>query len=256
MAGTLGGLQHMSLEWFRARSGANLTMVHYPSTAGALNDVMSGRVPVVWDAITSLAGPVAAGQIKLLALSSPKRLVLLPDIPPVADTLPGFAASGWLALVGPKGLPADIVQKLNGDLRAALARPGTAKKVRRPRHLHASDVAAGARRLHSQRTGHVAPDRAANPVRSADIAVDRNVRCPNSAIGLLGTRPPFCAPSISTFRTLSLSSERLNSRRSRRSVRPQVCLLLCRQPQLVANTRQSSLLREISAPRPRHARFH
>jgi|SRR5215203_1189722 tripartite-type tricarboxylate transporter receptor subunit TctC len=128
VAGTQGGLQHMSLEWFRARSSANLTMVHYPSTAAAINDVISGRVPVIWDAVTSLSGPVSAGQIKLLAVTSAKRLATLPQIPPIADTLPGFAASGWLALVGPKGLPNDIAQKLNTDLRAALARPELQKK--------------------------------------------------------------------------------------------------------------------------------
>ena len=128
VAGTLGGLQHMSLEWFRSRSGANLTMVHYPSTAAALNDVMSGRVPVIWDAITSLAGPVAGGQVKLLAVSSPKRLAPYPQVPPVSDTIPGYAASGWLTLVGPKGLPTEIVQKLNNDLRAALARPELQKR--------------------------------------------------------------------------------------------------------------------------------
>jgi tripartite-type tricarboxylate transporter receptor subunit TctC len=128
VAGTQGGLQHMSLEWFRARSGANLTMVHYPSTAAAINDVISGRVPVIWDAVTSLSGPVAAGGIKLLAVTSAKRLATLPQIPPIADSIPGFAASGWLALVGPKGLPNEIAQKLNTDLRTALVRPELQKK--------------------------------------------------------------------------------------------------------------------------------
>ena len=128
VAGTLGGLQHMSLEWFRARSNAKLTMVHYPTTAAALNDVMAGRVPVVWDSPTSLGGTVAAGHIKLLAVTSPKRLALYPQLPPVSDTIPGFSALGWLTLVGPKGLPPDIAQKLHNDLRTALARPELQKK--------------------------------------------------------------------------------------------------------------------------------
>jgi tripartite-type tricarboxylate transporter receptor subunit TctC len=128
VAGTLGGLQHMSLEWFRARSGAKLTMVHYPTTAAALNDVMSGRVPAVWDSPTSLGGTVAAGHVKLLAVTAPKRLDQFPNLPPVSDTVPGYAASGWLTLVGPKGMPAEIAQKLHNDLRKVLARPDVQKK--------------------------------------------------------------------------------------------------------------------------------
>ena len=130
VAGTLGGLQHMSLEWFRSRSGAKLTMVHYPSTAAALNDVISGRVPMIWDSLTSLSAAVAAGQVKLLAVTSPRRLDLYPDLPPVSDTVSDFSAQGWLTLVGPKGLPRVVSQKLNDALRTALARPDLQNKYK------------------------------------------------------------------------------------------------------------------------------
>jgi len=128
VAGTLGGLQHMSLEWFRARSKANLTMVHYPTTAAAMGDVMSGRVPVIWDSLSTFGAAVATGQVKVLAVTSPQRLATLPQYPPVSDTLPGFAAQGWLTLIGPKGLPQEIAQKLNTELRTALSNPKLQKR--------------------------------------------------------------------------------------------------------------------------------
>jgi tripartite-type tricarboxylate transporter receptor subunit TctC len=80
--------------------------------------VISGRVPVLID---GLAGPIAAGQLKVLAIAAPARLASRPSVPTVAETVPGFAASGWFALVAPPGTPASIVKKVSDDLRVALA---------------------------------------------------------------------------------------------------------------------------------------
>ena len=85
-----------------------------------MNDLISGRVPV---GVEGLAGPMAAGQLKLLAVASPVRLASRPDVPTVAETLPGFAASGWFALVAPPGTSAAIVRKVSDDLRVVLALP-------------------------------------------------------------------------------------------------------------------------------------
>jgi tripartite-type tricarboxylate transporter receptor subunit TctC len=129
VAGTRGGLQHLTVEWFRSRSGAKLNMIHYPGTAQALNDVITGRVPVMMQTLLPVAGVVASGEVKLLAMTSPARLPTHPDVPTVAETVPGFTSSGWSILVAPRGTPPAIVQKINGDLRAALARPELVKKL-------------------------------------------------------------------------------------------------------------------------------
>ncbi len=130
VAGTVGGLQHLTAESFKRRSGARLNMIHYPGTDAALSDVISGRVPVMFQTLLPVAGVVASGEAKLLAVASVSRLPNYPDLPTVAETLPGFTASGWSILVAPHGTPAAIVQKINADLRTALSRPQLLKKFR------------------------------------------------------------------------------------------------------------------------------
>jgi len=115
-----GGVPHLTTELFRTRSGANLTTIHYPSSAQSMTDVISGRVQII---LEGLGGPVGGGQVKVLAVASPERLASRPDVPAVSETIPGFAASGWYVLVAPPRTPARIARKLNDDLRAVLALP-------------------------------------------------------------------------------------------------------------------------------------
>jgi len=129
VAGTRGGLQHLTVEWFRNRSGAKLNMIHYPGAAQASNDVIAGRVPMMMQTIAPVAGTIAAGEVKLLAVTSTGRLRNYPDTPTVAETVPGFTSSGWSILVAPKGTPAKLVQKINTDLRTVLARPEVVRKI-------------------------------------------------------------------------------------------------------------------------------
>jgi tripartite-type tricarboxylate transporter receptor subunit TctC len=124
--GLRGGITHLTADLFRSRSGADLTLVFYPGGAQAMGDVLSGRVPVLID---GLAGTIAGGQLKLLAVASPSRLPSRPDVPTVAETVPGFVASGWFVLVAPPGTPAAIVNKVSQDLRAVLAQPEIKEKL-------------------------------------------------------------------------------------------------------------------------------
>jgi tripartite-type tricarboxylate transporter receptor subunit TctC len=118
----------MTVEWFRAKSGAKLNMIHYPGAAQASNDVISNRVPVMMQTVAPVAGIVAAGEVKLLAVASAARLPNYPDTPTIAETLPGFTSSGWSILVAPQGTPQAVVQKLNTDLHTALSRPEVIRK--------------------------------------------------------------------------------------------------------------------------------
>jgi len=128
VAGTRGGLQHLTVEWFRKKSGANLNMIHYPGPAQAMNDVITGRVPVMMQTILPVAGVISSGEIKLIAIASAERLPNYPDTPTIAETVPGFTSSGWSILVAPHGTPAAVVHKINDDLRTALARPALIRK--------------------------------------------------------------------------------------------------------------------------------
>jgi tripartite-type tricarboxylate transporter receptor subunit TctC len=120
-----GSLPDLTTELFRVRSGAAITAIHYPSSAQAMTDIVSGRVPVLID---GLGGPLSSGQVKLLAVASPQRVRSHPHVPAIAETLPGFAASGWFVLVAPPHTPAALARRINGDLRAVLAEPDVAQK--------------------------------------------------------------------------------------------------------------------------------
>jgi tripartite-type tricarboxylate transporter receptor subunit TctC len=124
--GTRGGVTHLTTQLFRNRSGVDLTYVFYPGSSQAMGDVISGRVSVIVD---GLAGPITGGQLKLLAIASPERVASRPDIPTVAETVPGFVATGWFVLVAPPGTPAAIVRKVSEDLNAVLSRAEVRQKL-------------------------------------------------------------------------------------------------------------------------------
>jgi tripartite-type tricarboxylate transporter receptor subunit TctC len=125
-----GTLSHLTGEALQQRAGIKLLMVPYlGGTSQALNDVISGRVPMVIDGYPPLAGALQAGSIRALAIGSNKRLSDFPGLPTTAETLPGFSPGGWLALVAPVGTPDAIVHKLSNDLREAVLDPATRTKL-------------------------------------------------------------------------------------------------------------------------------
>ena len=112
-----GRLTHLTGLVLQDRAGIQLLPVPY--TAGpsvALGDVASGRVSMIIEGYSGLVGSVKSGQVKLIAVASPKRLPQFPDLPSVAETLPGFSATGWQVLLAPLGTPAPIVEKVSADL--------------------------------------------------------------------------------------------------------------------------------------------
>jgi tripartite-type tricarboxylate transporter receptor subunit TctC len=127
-----GRLTHLTGELLQSRTGIKLLMVPYSGgTAQVLNDVMGGRIPLVFEAYSGLAGAIQAGTVRPLAVASVKRLADFPDLPTVAETIPGFEAGGWQVLVAPAGTPDTIVRKVNADLIKALSDPETRKQLAR-----------------------------------------------------------------------------------------------------------------------------
>jgi tripartite-type tricarboxylate transporter receptor subunit TctC len=122
-AGNRGSILHFTAEWLRSASGIDATLVHYPGAPQALTDILGGRVHAIVDAASGLAGSISGGSIKALAVASEQRLPTHPGLPTVAETLPGFMAMGWFALMAPPKTPEATARKVSDDLRAILERP-------------------------------------------------------------------------------------------------------------------------------------
>jgi tripartite-type tricarboxylate transporter receptor subunit TctC len=118
-----GQLPHLTGELFKSRAGIDMTFVPYPGAAQSLQDVLGGRISVMIENLSVLSGLIRAGKLKALAVSSPQRLPNFPDLPTVAETVPGFAAMGWFVVMAPAGTPEPILRKLSQDLNNVLDRP-------------------------------------------------------------------------------------------------------------------------------------
>jgi tripartite-type tricarboxylate transporter receptor subunit TctC len=123
-----GSTIHMSGELFKMLTGTNMVHVPYRGGAPALTDMISGQVQVMFDNIPTCAEHVKSGKLRGLAVTSTTRSEVLPDLPTVADFLPGYEASAWYGLAAPKGTPPEIIETLNKAVNAILGDP--AAKVR------------------------------------------------------------------------------------------------------------------------------
>jgi tripartite-type tricarboxylate transporter receptor subunit TctC len=119
-SGGPGTPQHLAGELFMMMTG--IEMVHVPNqAANAMTDVISGQVQVIFNPISTSLPFIREGKLRALAVTSAARLRTLPDIPTVAEFVPGYEASGWYGLGAPRKTPGEIVEKLNSDIGAALS---------------------------------------------------------------------------------------------------------------------------------------
>lgn len=118
-----GSTIHMSGELFKMMTGVNMIHVPYRGGALALTDMVGGQVQVMFDNIPTAAEFVRSGQLRGLAVTGATRSETLPDLPTVAEFVPGYEATSWYGVGAPKGTPADIVDKLNREINAILADP-------------------------------------------------------------------------------------------------------------------------------------
>ncbi len=115
---------HMAGELFKSMSGTNVVHVPYRGSSGARNDVLGGQVQMMFDAITTMAPNVKAGQVRALATTGAKRSTVLPDVPTVEEAgVPGYETTIWLGVMAPKGTPKAIVDRLNAEIRKAIDQP-------------------------------------------------------------------------------------------------------------------------------------
>lgn len=125
------------------RLGLGLTMVAYRSPPPALVDVMGGHVPMMFADMSVSLQNIRAGKLRALAVTSSKRSAQLPDVPPLADTLPGFELASWIAMWAPAGTPEPVIQALNQAALAALADPTVQDKLRQNGFTLLSSTPAG-----------------------------------------------------------------------------------------------------------------
>jgi tripartite-type tricarboxylate transporter receptor subunit TctC len=120
---------HMSGELFKAMTGIDMVHVPYRGSAGAYPDLMTEKVHVLFDNLPGSIEFVRSGQLRALGVTVAERWPALPDVPTIAETLPGYEASIWYGISAPRGTPADIVAILNKSVAAGLADPKVKAKL-------------------------------------------------------------------------------------------------------------------------------
>jgi tripartite-type tricarboxylate transporter receptor subunit TctC len=134
-AGT-GGAAHIAMAAFNVASGTVMTHVPYRGTPQSVGDVISGQVQTTFTSGVSLLPHVRAGTLRALGVSTKERLSIAPDIPAIAETLPGFDLSAWYGIVGPAGLPEPIMRRLHDEIRQAMASPDIGKRLNTEGAVH------------------------------------------------------------------------------------------------------------------------
>jgi tripartite-type tricarboxylate transporter receptor subunit TctC len=125
----VGSTLHVAGELFKMMTGSDIVHVPYRGGAPALIDLMSGRVQLMFDNVPTSLQFIKAGKLRPLAVTSAERAAVLPELPVVADFVPGYEASAWYGLAAPKGTPSEIVERLNREVNAILARPDVTSQL-------------------------------------------------------------------------------------------------------------------------------
>jgi tripartite-type tricarboxylate transporter receptor subunit TctC len=163
-----GTTSHLTAELFKSMAGGlQITHVPYKGTAPALADLVGGQVEMMCDNLGVSLPHVRSGRLKALAVASSNRFPAMPDVPTMAETLPGFEAVAWFGIVGPPKMPAGIAQKIAADVKEVLKIPEVQKRLTdlsaEPMGLSPAETAAFMKR-ETERWGAV--------IRSAGVKLD------------------------------------------------------------------------------------
>ncbi|MFM7305118.1 MAG: tripartite tricarboxylate transporter substrate-binding protein, partial [Alphaproteobacteria bacterium] len=116
---------HVAGEIFRAMAGIEITHIPFRGSNEARTALIAGQVPMMFDAIPTMAEQARGGRVRALATTGPRRSPLLPDAPTVAEALPGYEASIWLGVMAPAQTPAAIIERLNAEINRVMSLPAT-----------------------------------------------------------------------------------------------------------------------------------
>ena len=120
---------HLSGELFKSMAGVDLTHIPYKGSGPALTDVLGNQVPIIFDNLPSASGHISSGKLRALGVTTAERAPSFPDVPAIAETLPGYETYTWNALFAPAGTPPEAVARLNAAARAAMADPEVVKRM-------------------------------------------------------------------------------------------------------------------------------
>src|SRR4029079_17194658 len=125
--GTTG---HLGGELFKVMTGTDILHVPYKGSPQAINDLMSGNIQVMFDNVPSIGPHVKAGRARGLGVSSPKRAAQFPDLPTIAEAVPGYETNSWGGVIGPAKLPSDVLNRLVSEIRKALVAQAVMERYR------------------------------------------------------------------------------------------------------------------------------
>ena len=125
----IGGAAHIAMAAFNVATGTRMVHVPYRGTPPSITDVISGQVQATFTSGVSLLPHVRGGALRALGFGTPKRIAAAPDIPAIAETVPGFEASSWYGIVAPASTSDSIVQRLYSEIRRAMASPEIARRL-------------------------------------------------------------------------------------------------------------------------------
>ena len=125
-----GSASHLAMEMFRSASGVQLSHIPFKGSSDAQTQVLAGRVEVMFDAIPGVAAQIKAGKLRALGIASSERSPFFPDVPTIAEQgYPGFAAVGWIGIAAPARTPDAILDRLNAEVRRAIAKPEVKERL-------------------------------------------------------------------------------------------------------------------------------
>jgi tripartite-type tricarboxylate transporter receptor subunit TctC len=125
----VGGLTHMATELFNSMAKIKMVHVPYKSTGAAMADLLSGQVPIIVGSLLPTLPHFKTGRLRPLGVTTAKRWYALPDVPTVAETLPGYEVELWFGVMAPRGTPASVIETLNGALNKILKEPDMKKNL-------------------------------------------------------------------------------------------------------------------------------
>lgn len=144
---------HLSGELFKSMAGIDLTHIPYQGSGPALTDVLGNQVPIIFDNLPSASGHITSGSLKALGVTTAERAPSFPDVPTIAETLPGYETYSWNALFAPAGTPPEVIAALNEAALAAMADP---EVIARMEEFSATIVASSAEELGTHVTAEMA----------------------------------------------------------------------------------------------------
>lgn len=127
--GALGSSVHLAGEAFKMQAGVYIVNIPYRGTAPAVQDLLAGQVDLMFANVGNVQAQLKAGKLKALGVTSPRRLPAMPDVPAIAEVLPGYQSSAWFGLFGPGRMPPELAKRLSDAARAAVASADVRRRI-------------------------------------------------------------------------------------------------------------------------------